>query len=83
MMRNSTALTLTVPPFAEIVIWIFRPNVFVLLLAPLMFLALVMLISALAVASKHHERTSRTTWTLLGLAGVAQLATLIGLGAFR
>jgi hypothetical protein len=48
-----------------------------------MFLAFLFLIVGLAIASKNHEKTAQSTWVLLAIAGVAQLATLISLGAFR
>jgi hypothetical protein len=52
-------------------------------LFPLILLAFCSLIVGLAIASKKHENTSRSAWTLLAVAGVAQVATLIGLQAFR
>jgi hypothetical protein len=79
-------MTLTAPSFAAVVICastLLHPNVFGFMLAPLIFLGFVMLIGAFAIASRNHERTSRGTWTLLALAGVAQVVTLMGLGAFR
>jgi hypothetical protein len=84
-MRRSTALMLTAPSFAEIIC----ATTFVYLdvlgisLAPLMFLAFPFLIVAIAIASKNRESTRRSTWTLLAVAGVGQVATLIALGAFR
>jgi hypothetical protein len=84
-MGRSTALMLTAPSFAEIICasTLVYPNVLGIFLAPLIFLAFPFLIVALAIASKKRENTSRSTWTLLAVAGVAQVATLIGLGAFR
>jgi hypothetical protein len=58
-----------------------HPNVFSLLLAPLMFIAFVSLIAAVAIASKNHEQTSRNTWTWLALAAVAQIVTFMALAA--
>lgn len=57
-------------------------NVFGFVLAPLMFIAFVSLIAAVAIASKNHEHTSRNTWTWLALAAVAQIVTFMALGAF-
>jgi hypothetical protein len=59
------------------------PNVLGIFLAPLIFLAFPSLIVAVAIALKNRENTSRSTWVLLAIAGVAQVAVLIGLGAFR
>ncbi len=42
-----------------------------------MFIAFVLLIAAVAIASKAHERTSRNTWTWLALAAVAQIVTFV------
>lgn len=84
-MRRSTALMLTAPSFAEIVCasTLVHPNVLGIFLAPLMFLAFPVLIVGVAIASKHREDTSGGTWTVLAIAGVAQVATFISLGAFR
>jgi hypothetical protein len=84
-MRRSTALMLTAPSFAEIICattFVYL-NVLGISLAPLMFLAFPFLIVAIAIASKNRESTRRSTWTLLAVAGVGQVATLIALGAFR
>ena len=65
-MRSSTALKLSAPSFAELVIGaslLLDPNVFGVLLAPLMFIAFVSLIVAFAIASKNHEETPRNAWT--------------------
>jgi hypothetical protein len=84
-MRRSTALMLTAPSFAEIICasTLVHPNVLGIFLTPLMFLAFPVLIIGVAIASKHHEDTSGSTWALLVIAGVAQVATFISLGAFR
>lgn len=76
---------LTAPSFAAIICasTLVYPNVLGIFLAPLIFLAFPFLIVGLAIASKKQENTSRSTLTLLAVAGVAQVATLIGLGAFR
>jgi len=76
---------LTAPTFAELISasTLIYPNVFGIFLAPLIFLAFPFLIIALAIASKNRENTPRTTWALLAIAGVAQVAILIRLGAFR
>jgi len=82
-MRRSTALMLTAPTFAEIICasTLVYPNVLGIFLAPVIFLAFLFLIVALAMASKNHENTSRSTWALLAVAGVAQIMVLIRLGA--
>jgi hypothetical protein len=83
-MRSATALKLSAPSFAEALIGVsmlLHPNVFSLLLAPLMFIAFVSLIAAVAIASKNHEQTSRNTWTWLALAAVAQIVTFMALAA--
>ena len=56
-------------------------NVFGFLLAPLMLIAFVSLIAAVAIASKNHEQTSRSTWTWLALAAVAQILTFMALAS--
>jgi hypothetical protein len=56
-------------------------NVFGFLLAPLMLIAFVSLIAAVAIASKNHEQTSRNTWTWLALAALAQILTFMALAA--
>ncbi len=58
-----------------------HPNVFAFILAPLMFIAFVLLIAAVAIASKNHEQTSRHAWTWLASAGVAQILTFMALAA--
>lgn len=81
-MRSATALKLASPSFAEAAIglsMILHANVFGFLLAPLMLIALVSLIVAVCIASKKHEATSRSTWTWLALAGVAQIMTFMAL----
>jgi len=84
-MRRSTALVLTAPSLAEVICasTLVRPNVLGAFLAPIMFLAIPTLIAGVAIASKHHESTSRSIWTLLAIAGVTQVAVFITLGAFR
>jgi len=76
---------LTAPTLAELISasTLVYPNVLGVFLAPLMFLAFLFLIVGLAIASKNHEKTAQSTWVLLAIAGVAQIATLISLGAFR
>ena len=76
---------LTAPSFGEVISasTLAYPNVLGIFLAPLIFLAVPFLIIALAIASKNRENTSRGTWVLLASAGVAQVAILIRLGAFR
>ena len=84
-MRTTTALKLSAPSFAEAVIGVsmmVHANVFGFLLAPLMFIAFVSLIAAVAIASKTHERTSRNTWTWLALAAVAQIWTFMVVASF-
>lgn len=83
--RSSTAVMLTVPSFAEAISasTLAYPNVLGILLAPLIFLAFPSLIIAVVIASKNRENTSQSTWVLLAVAGVAQVAVLIGLGIFR
>ena len=79
-MRRATALKLSAPSFAEMAIaasMLLHPNIFVTLLAPLMFLAFVLLIVGVAIASKNHEQTSRDAWTCLALAAVAQMFTFV------
>ena len=71
-MRSATAWKLSAPSFAEMAICAFmllHPNVFAFILAPLMFIAFVLLIGAVAFASKNHAQTSRHTWTWLAGAG--------------
>ena len=83
-MRSATAWKLSAPSFAEMVIcasMLLHPNVFGFLLAPLMFIAFVSLMVAVAIASKNHEQTSRNAWTWLALAGVAQVLTFMVLAA--
>jgi hypothetical protein len=73
-------------PIVATIIWastLVYPNVLGVFLFPLILLAFCSLIVGLAIASKKHENTSRSAWTLLAVAGVAQVATLIGLQAFR
>jgi hypothetical protein len=84
-MRRSTALMLTAPSFAEVISasTLFHPNILGVFLAPLIFLAFPCLIVALAIASKNRQNTSQSTSMLLAIAGVAQVAVLIRLGAFR
>jgi len=84
-MRRSTALILTAPSFAACVCasTLIYPNVLGAFLAPLIFGGIALVIVGLAIASKGRENTSRSAWTLLTVAGVAQLVTLIALGAFR
>ena len=82
--RTATALKLSVPSFAEALIgltMIVHANVLGFLLAPLMLIAFVSLIAAVAMASKNHEHTSRNTWTWLALAAVAQILTFVALAA--
>jgi hypothetical protein len=83
--HRSTALVLTAPSLAEVICasTLVRPNVLGAFLAPIMFLAFPTLIAGVAIASKHHESTPRSTWALLAIAGVAQIAIFISLGAFR
>jgi hypothetical protein len=83
-MRSATAWKLSAPSFAEVAIcasMLLRPNVFAVILAPLMFIAVVLLIAAVAIASKNHEQTSRPAWTWLASAGVAQILTFLALAA--
>jgi hypothetical protein len=82
--RSATAWKLSAPSFVEMAIcasMLLHPNVFGFLLAPLMFTAFVLLIAAVAIASKNHEQTSRNAWTWLVLAGVAQILTFMALAA--
>jgi len=82
--RNATALKLSAPSFAEALIGVsmmLHANVFGFLLAPLMLIAFVSLIAAVAIASKNHEQTSRNTWTWLALAAVAQILTFMALAS--
>ncbi len=83
-MRRSTALVLTAPSFAEIICasTVVYPNILGAFLAPLIFLAFPLLVVGLAIAAKNHPHTSRSIWTLLSVAGVAQLVTLISLVHF-
>jgi hypothetical protein len=79
-MRRATAVKLSAPSFVEMAIaasMLLHPNIFVTLLAPLMFLAFVLLIVGVAIASKNHEQTSRGAWTCLVLAAVAQMFTFV------
>jgi len=79
-MRSATALKLSAPSFAEAAIGLsmmVHANVFGVVLAPLMFIALVSLIVAVGIASKKHEETSRNTWTCLALAAIAQILTFM------
>ena len=83
-MRSATAWTLSAPSVAEMAIaasLLVHPNVFGFLLAPLMFVAFVSLIGAVAIASKNHDQTSRSTWMWLALAAVAQVLTFMALEA--
>jgi len=57
------------------------PECFAFILAPLMFIAFVLLIAAVGIASKNHEQTSRHAWTWLVSAGVAQILTFMALAA--
>ena len=84
-MRTATALKLSAPSFAEAAIAVsmmIHANVFGFVLAPLMFIAFVSLIAAVAIASKNHEYTSGKTWTWLALAAVAQIVTFMALASF-
>jgi hypothetical protein len=76
---------LTAPSLAEVICasTLVRPNMLGAFLAPIMFLAVPTLIAGVAIASKHHEGTSRSIWTLLAVAGVAQVAVFITLEALR
>jgi hypothetical protein len=76
---------LTAPSFAEVICasTLFYPNVLGVFLASLIFLAFPFLVVALAIASKNRENTSQSTWMLLAIAALAQVAVLIRLGAFR
>lgn len=79
-MRSATALKLSAPSFAEVVIGaslLLHPNIFGLLLAPVMFIAFVSLIVAFGIASKNNEKTPRNAWTWLWLAAVAQILTFM------
>ncbi len=81
-MRSATAWKLSAPSFVELAICasiLLHPNVLGFVLAPLMFTAFALLIMAVAIASKNHERTSRTTWKWLALGGVAQIVTFVAL----
>ena len=83
-MRSATAWKLSAPSFAEMAIsasMLLHPNVLAFILAPLMFIAFVLLIAAVAIASKNHEQTSRHVWTWLVSAGVAQMLTFMALAA--
>lgn len=85
-MRTSTALALTIPSFAELAIWASSrvyPNFSVVFLAPLMAIAFLLLIVGFGLASKHHERMTRTSWGFLSVAAISQIWTLIWLGAFH
>src|SRR5260370_20102362 len=69
-MRTATAIRLSVPSFAEILIGIFGllyPNALALL-PPLMLVAFVCLIVAIGIASYQYEQTTRNAWTWLCLA---------------
>jgi len=84
-MRRSTALILTAPSFAACVCastFIYRNNLGAFL-APLTFGGTALMFVGLAIASKNREKTSRSVWTLLTVAGLAQLVILIASGAFR
>ncbi len=81
-MRSAIAWKVSAPSFFELAICVsmlLRPNVFAFVLAPLMFIAFVVLIGGVAIASKNHEQTSRNAWTWLALAGVAQILTFTAL----
>jgi uncharacterized membrane protein HdeD (DUF308 family) len=81
-MRSATAWKLSAPSFVGMAIYasmLLHPNAFVFLLAPLMFVAFVSLIVAVAIASKNHQQTSRSAWTWLALAGAAQIVTFMAL----
>ena len=81
-MASATAWKLSMPSFVDLAICIsmlLHPNVFAFLLAPLMFAAFVLLVGAIAIASKNHEQTSRNAWTWLALGGVAQILTFMAL----
>ena len=83
-MRSATAWKLSAPSFAEMAICasiLLHPNVFAFILAPLMFIAFVLLIAAVAIASKNREQTSRHAWTWLASAGIAQILTFMALAA--
>jgi hypothetical protein len=85
-MRQSTALLLTAPTLAALVsaaTTLIHPNILGMFLAPLMYLAFLFLIFAVAIASKHQESTSRGVWALLTGAGAAQIAIFLGLGSLR
>jgi len=84
-MRTATALKLSAPSFAEAgiaVSMMIHANVFGFVLAPLMFMAFVSLIAAVAIASKNHEHTSRNTWTWLALAAIGQIVTFMAVASF-
>ena len=84
-MRRSTALILTSPSFAAFVCasTFIYPNVLGIFLAPLTFGGTVLVFAGLAIASKNRDNTSRSAWTLLAAAAVAQLVILIASGAVR
>jgi hypothetical protein len=83
-MRTTTALKLSAPSFAEAAISVsmmVHANVFGFLLAPLMFIAFVSLVAAVAIASNDHEHTWNT-WTWLALAAEAQIVTFVAVASF-
>jgi hypothetical protein len=85
-MSNATAWKVSAPSFVELAILVsalLHPNVLAFLLAPLMFAAFVLLVGAVAVASKNHEQTSRNAWTWFALAAVAQIVTFMALAIGR
>jgi hypothetical protein len=83
-MRSATAWKLSAPSFAEMAIcasMLLHPNILAFILAPLMLVAFVLLIAAVAIASRNHEQTSRHAWTWLASAGVGQILTFMALAA--
>ena len=84
-MRVSTAMILTAPSFAACLCasTLIYPNILGIFLAPLIFGGIALVIVGFAIASKRRDSTPRTAWTLLTVAGVAQVFLLGFLGAFR
>ena len=83
-MRSATAIGLSVPSFAEILIGILGllyPSVLGVLLLPLMLVAFVCLIVAIGIASYQYEQTTRNAWTWLCPAAAAQVLTFLSLAA--
>jgi hypothetical protein len=83
-MRSATAWKLSAPSFAEMAIcasMLVRRNVLGFLLFPLMFVAFLLLIAAVAIASKNHEQTSTRALMWLVLGGIAQILTFMALAA--